>query len=535
MAIIYTYPTKQNPEVNDLVLISDVSDGNKTKNATISSLQSSISGVSSINSMTGDIILNAGGNLSVTTTASSGSVTYDLNPAVVISSSLSIPDGTAAQPSLMFVSDVETGIYKTSGGDFGITCGSIPSLTVSNGAVGVPTKLELKSLGDNTNPAIEIDGGSGIYSSENTNTTTSYTVTVVQDAEGNDVYALNGVQQAEIDLIYGQTYTFDWDSTSPTHPFQFVKPLTRDPNKPSGTVFTDGVTVNGTTTTISVSHQGGARIFYGCANHVGMGALINLKNTRNLNFSVNDKEIAAIDGRNNVISGITHLGNGLKFETDGDVLDDYETGMFYPWVEVCNYDQQNAVNNWSSWGGSEDEQWYNQTYASYGYYTKVGNLVTISFRAYPLNQSSERFVCNGIRIKMPFNLSTGAIAKGFTGSLAEGKAQSQGINAGWISGSYLYMMISQVGLSEVAGSANTYENITNNNLTNVWTDSDQITVTGTPGQTGCTTSAALDKFRYPSVYWSTFGRTTRYSFRASSYTTFSFGGSAQVTGTASYS
>tara|TARA_Y100000389_G_C17431704_1_gene503028 strand:+ start:23 stop:1624 length:1602 start_codon:yes stop_codon:yes gene_type:complete len=533
MAIIYTYPTKQNPQINDLVLISDASDGNKTKNATISSLQSAVSGVSSINSMTGDIILNAGSNLSVTTTASSGSVTYDLNPAVVISSSLSLPDGTVTSPSLRFTSDAETGIYKTNSG-FGVTVDADLSIEFKSESVNVPTKLKIESIGSNTEPAIEIEGGAGIYSSQNTNATTSYTVTVVQDAEGNNVFALNGVQQPEIDLIYGQTYTFNWSAvTAGNHAFGFVKSSTRDPNKPSTTPFTDGVTVNGTTTTITISHQGGPRIFYACTNHAGMGGLVKLRNTHNLNFSIDDKAIAILDGRNNNISGTTSFGNGLQFGTDGNVLNDYETGIFYPWVEVCNYDQQNAVNNWSSWGGSEDSQWYNASYASYGYYTKIGNLVQISFRAYPLNQSTERFMCNGIRIKLPFVLSTGSLAKGFTGTLGEGKANAQGIDGGWISGSYLYMLISQVGLTETT-TPNTYDNFVNNGLTNEWTDNDGIIVTGTPGQSGCTTTAVDDKFRHPSSYWSTYGRATRYSFRANSYSTFSFGGSAYVTGYTSY-
>tara|TARA_B110000902_G_C14157077_1_gene531822 strand:- start:43 stop:1107 length:1065 start_codon:yes stop_codon:yes gene_type:complete len=52
MAIIYTYPTKATPNTNDLILISDSQDGNKTKQVTIGSLPGgSGSGVSSVTSV----------------------------------------------------------------------------------------------------------------------------------------------------------------------------------------------------------------------------------------------------------------------------------------------------------------------------------------------------------------------------------------------------------------------------------------------------------------------------------------------------
>jgi hypothetical protein len=47
MAIIYTYPTKTTPVNDDLILISDSADSNKTKNITVSSLVALGSGVTS--------------------------------------------------------------------------------------------------------------------------------------------------------------------------------------------------------------------------------------------------------------------------------------------------------------------------------------------------------------------------------------------------------------------------------------------------------------------------------------------------------
>ena len=89
MAIIYTYPKKNNPTSTDLVLISDSSDGNKTKNATISSLQSSLAGVSSVNTLTGAVLLNtASSNLVRTTTAGTNTISYDLASSPTIAGTL---------------------------------------------------------------------------------------------------------------------------------------------------------------------------------------------------------------------------------------------------------------------------------------------------------------------------------------------------------------------------------------------------------------------------------------------------------------
>ena len=144
MAIIYTYPTKNTPKSNDLVLISDTDDNNKTKNATISSIQSLVSGVNSINGLAGAVLFDSGINLRVTETLSSNTIKYSLSPDVVISSTLSIPDGTSAQPSLLFSNEPETGVYKTSDGGFGIACSAVPALEITDELVKVPTKIKVE-------------------------------------------------------------------------------------------------------------------------------------------------------------------------------------------------------------------------------------------------------------------------------------------------------------------------------------------------------------------------------------------------------
>jgi len=71
MAINYTYPVKGSPSINDGFLIIDSEDSNATKQVTISSvlnLDSGLnSGVSSFNTLTGDVTITAGDNVTLTT------------------------------------------------------------------------------------------------------------------------------------------------------------------------------------------------------------------------------------------------------------------------------------------------------------------------------------------------------------------------------------------------------------------------------------------------------------------------------------
>ena len=70
MAIIYTYPTKATPANDDLILISDSADSNKTKQITVASIKSQTAGVTSI---------IAGTNVTISSTGASGTGDVTIN------------------------------------------------------------------------------------------------------------------------------------------------------------------------------------------------------------------------------------------------------------------------------------------------------------------------------------------------------------------------------------------------------------------------------------------------------------------------
>ena len=85
MSIIYSYPTKASPVNNDLLIISDSADENKTKQITVSAIKGLTAGVTSIiagNNITIDPLNGVG---DVTINAASGdmqSVFDNSNPSI---------------------------------------------------------------------------------------------------------------------------------------------------------------------------------------------------------------------------------------------------------------------------------------------------------------------------------------------------------------------------------------------------------------------------------------------------------------------
>ena len=93
--------------------------------------------------------------------------------------------------------------------------------------------------------------------------TQTYAVTVVDDGNGNNVYALDGDVQKAVSLSVGESVAFDYTAVNPAHPVA----LFTDANK-------------GTAVTVGVEDSNGVLLFtpvipanlsYQCLNHSGMG------------------------------------------------------------------------------------------------------------------------------------------------------------------------------------------------------------------------------------------------------------------------
>ena len=103
MSIIYSYPTKASPVDNDLLVISDSADKNRTKQITVSSLKTLTAGVTSIvagNNITidplsgiGDVTINASGSVTSVTSANEA-ITVDNSTTAPVLTSRAYTGGT---------------------------------------------------------------------------------------------------------------------------------------------------------------------------------------------------------------------------------------------------------------------------------------------------------------------------------------------------------------------------------------------------------------------------------------------------------
>ena len=108
MSIIYSYPTKASPVDNDLLIISDSADENKTKQITVSAIKGLTAGVTSIiagNNITIDP-LNGVGDVTINTTSGDMQSVFDnSNPSVLGSTDSKNLQLTASDVSIMAFKD----------------------------------------------------------------------------------------------------------------------------------------------------------------------------------------------------------------------------------------------------------------------------------------------------------------------------------------------------------------------------------------------------------------------------------------------
>ena len=147
MAIIYTYPVKTTPVADDLILISDSADSNKTKQVKVSSLPGgSSSGVSSFNTLTGAVTITGGTNVTLNPVGN--------NIEIIAASTPTQPGNPSASVQ-----------YNDGAGAF---AGSA-NLTFSTNTLTLTDTLDIK--GDGTNP-----GTLNLYCE---NTTTPHAVSIL--------------------------------------------------------------------------------------------------------------------------------------------------------------------------------------------------------------------------------------------------------------------------------------------------------------------------------------------------------------------
>jgi len=116
MAIIYTYPTKATLATSDLILISDSADGNKTKNATVTSIKDAIDVVDSITATLPLEATSATGDVTISSRAYGGGATTGFVPSGGAAGNYL--DGAGTWSTIDLTTDVN-GILPTENGGLG--------------------------------------------------------------------------------------------------------------------------------------------------------------------------------------------------------------------------------------------------------------------------------------------------------------------------------------------------------------------------------------------------------------------------------
>jgi hypothetical protein len=131
MAIIYTYPLKSTPALEDLILISDMSSKKLTKSATITSLKDTIDVVDSFNSLTGAVTITGGTNVTLNTSGNNIEIN---SPGVGTGTINKIPKWSANG------SDIEDSIITEDAGPGIVVAGNVS--LAANSYISTPSILD---------------------------------------------------------------------------------------------------------------------------------------------------------------------------------------------------------------------------------------------------------------------------------------------------------------------------------------------------------------------------------------------------------
>ena len=196
-------------------------------------------------------------------------------------SGVTVDDGGSGYPTAPNVS------FSAPGGSGIQTVGSTTVSAATNGGSQASAFAGINvNTGEITSVTMVSNGGG--YTSVPTltvsspNVDTTFNVTVYNDyASGNNYYTLSGGINESLDIIQGQTYTFDLSSS--THSGHlFALSATQDGTHGGGTKLTSGVTYNGTqgttgaTMVLVVDANTPSTLYPYCETHSGMGGTTSL-------------------------------------------------------------------------------------------------------------------------------------------------------------------------------------------------------------------------------------------------------------------
>ena len=356
MAIIYTYPTKATPANDDLILISDSADSNKTKQVTVASIKGQTAGVTSIvagnnvtisstgASGTGDVTVNAlgGGTFSVQDsggTAITGIDTLDFNTNLSVSHSLGSStvtiNASGSGPGTGTEDTVPIWSTTSTLGDSLITQNA--GATVLNVGTNIASFSTTAGVGSVFATRVSVNGYSTFGGKLKLNSPDGATFVEIEGpANGGAAYTLKLPSSAPGDnqiLQYTTSGNLGWINT-PTG---------------SGGISFSGSTVSGIATFASTSSAAvnsevkllanGQMTFDGSSGNTGI-KFDSSTNTLRVGDIVGNSDVVALysDGAAKItvsdsdvlVADTTQFQQGLKFGASGETLDSYEEGSWTP-------------------------------------------------------------------------------------------------------------------------------------------------------------------------------------------------------------